>query len=84
MKVMLLHVELNILVEREVTPVAFIPEGLELGQDGRSAGNHFWSTQKLGVKGLVCLTAIFGLRERLAVCPPTGLSPPLLVEMQWT
>mgnify|MGYP006151789997 CR=1 FL=1 len=74
-EVVLIHVELDIFVKCQVVTVPFIPEGLELCQYGRSAGNHFWSTQKLGVKGPVCLTAMLGLCEWLVVCPPIGLSP---------
>jgi hypothetical protein len=72
---MLLHVELNVLVESEVPTVTLIPEGLELGQDGRSAGNCLGPTKKLGMTGFESLTAILGLREWLAVRPPSGLAP---------
>jgi hypothetical protein len=75
MEIMLLHVELNVLVESEVPTVTLIPEGLELGQDGCSAGNHLGPAKKLGMKGFESLTAILGLREWLAVRPPSGLAP---------
>jgi len=74
MEIMLLHVELNVLVESEVPTVTLIPEGLELGQDGRSAGNCLGPTKKLGMTGFESLTAILGLREWLAVRPPSGLA----------